>query len=290
LASFDFDQAEGLRRMLAGPKPRVFTFLSATSDDEKSAMLVNLGASLGKGGNQVALVDARAGSRGVAARLDGPRHGTHATLLDVARQERALEDAVRPLPQGFGLATLARECWSGGSAGSGAALNKPQLRRLANIFGLLANQVDILLVDGELDAEDAFPIPAMANGEIVVQVSTSAASIKTAYSIVKRLNAQLGRRPFGILVTGATEQEAQVVYNNMARASNRYLAVQLNSFGSIPADEHVKRAARLGRSVVDAFPLAGASVAFRRLAGQVVASDMTSGLRNMMSAGANMVI
>jgi flagellar biosynthesis protein FlhG len=287
LASFDFDQAEGLRRMLAGPKPRVFTFLSATSDDEKSAMLVNLGASLCKGGNQVALVDARLGSRGVAARLSVP---LHATLLDVARQERTFEDALRQLPQGFGLAMLARESWSGGSGGSCAGLNKPQLRRLANTFELLANRVDMLLVDCELDAEDAFPIPAMANGEIVVQVSTGAASIKTAYSIVKRLNAQLGRRPFGILVTGASEQEAQVVYNNMAKAANRYLAVQLNSFGSIPADEHVKRAARLGRSVVDAFPLAGASVAFRRLAGQVVASDMRSGLRNMVSAGANMVI
>jgi flagellar biosynthesis protein FlhG len=281
LASFDFDQAEGLRRMLAAPKPRVFTFLSATSDDEKSAMMVNLAASLGKAGNQVALVDARSGARGVAACLNEP---LHATLLDVARQESALEDAVRALPQGFGLATLARENWRG------AALNKPQMRRLGNIFGLLANQVDVLLVDGELDGEDAFPIPAMAGGDIVVQVSSSAGSIKAAYSIVKRLNAQLGRRPFGILVTGASEAEAQVVYNNMAKASNRYLAVQLNSFGSIPADEHVRRATRLGRSVIDAFPLAGASVAFRRLAGQVVASDMTSGLRNMVSAGANMVI
>jgi flagellar biosynthesis protein FlhG len=38
--------------------------------------------------------------------------------------------------------------------------------------------------------------------------------------------------------------------------------------GSVPADEHLNRAARLGRSVIDAYPLAGASVAFRRLAGQ----------------------
>jgi flagellar biosynthesis protein FlhG len=38
--------------------------------------------------------------------------------------------------------------------------------------------------------------------------------------------------------------------------------------GSVPADEYLHRAARLGRAVVDAFPLAGASVAFRRLAGR----------------------
>jgi flagellar biosynthesis protein FlhG len=36
----------------------------------------------------------------------------------------------------------------------------------------------------------------------------------------------------------------------------------------VPADEYLQRAARLGRAVVDAFPLAGASVAFRQLAGR----------------------
>jgi len=255
--------------MLAGPKPRILTFLSATSDDEKSAMLVNLSASLGNAGRQVALVDARAGSQGVAARLDAPRA---ATLLDVARQERSLEEAIRPLPQGFGLVKLARE-----SIGA-AAIGKQQLRRLSNTFGVLAAQADVVLIDGELDVEDAFPVPAMASGDIVIQVGNGANSIKSAYALIKRLNVQLGRRPFGILVTGASESEAQVVYDNMAKASNRYLAVQLNFLGSVPADEHLKRAARLGRSVVDAFPLAGASVAFRRIAGRVSASEMASGM------------
>jgi flagellar biosynthesis protein FlhG len=84
----------------------------------------------------------------------------------------------------------------------------------------------------------------------------------------------LGRRPFGILVTGASEQEAKVVYDNMSSAASRYLAVQLTSMGSVPADEYLQRAARLGRAVVDAFPLAGASVAFRRLAGRFALAGM----------------
>lgn len=267
--------------MLAGPRPRIFTFLSATPDDEKSTMLVNLGASLVRTGNQVVIVDARSGSRGVAFRLDVPQG---ATLLDVARQERAMNEVIHPMPQGFGVATLAS------AYRRDTGHNPAQAQRLANAFALLAMQSDILMVDGELDANDAFPVSAMADSEIVVQVSTSATSIKAAYSIVKRLNAQLGRRPFGILVTGATEREAQVVYDNMAKASNRYLAVQLNSLGSVPSDEHVNRAARLGRSVVDAFPLAGASVAFRRLAGRVAAPAMTFGLRSMAAVGTNLVI
>ncbi|MET3130549.1 flagellar biosynthesis protein FlhG [Oxalobacteraceae bacterium GrIS 1.11] len=253
MANFDFDQAEGLRRMLAGPKPRIVTFLSATPQDDKGAMLVNLGASLARAGNDVLLVDACGDEEGVAARL-GVAGG--ASLLDVARQECGLNQVIRQVPQGFGVVSMA----------AGAA-RPDEARRLAKAFDVLVKQTGIVVVDGHFDA-GAFPVPAMASAEIVVQVSNSASSIKAAYCMIKRLNHELGRRPFGILVTGASEMEAKVVYDNMAQAASRYLAVSLTSMGSVPADEYLHRAARLGRAVVDAFPLAGASVAFRELAGR----------------------
>jgi flagellar biosynthesis protein FlhG len=295
LASFDFDQAEGLRRMLAGPKPRIVTFLSATPADDKGAMLVNLGASLARAGNDVLIVDACEREYGVAQRLGVDRGDS---LLQVARQECALNQVIHPVPQGFGVATLvhraarshktvvpakagthaehayphrssvtvqASSAWVPASAGTTSA---EDARRLANTFEVMVKQTGIVIVDGEFTPDGAFPLPAMANSEIVVQVSTSATSITNAYALIKRLSQQLGRRPFGILVTGATEDEAKVVYDNMATAATRYLAVTLTSMGSVPADEYLQRAARLGRAVVDAFPLAGASVAFRRLAGR----------------------
>jgi flagellar biosynthesis protein FlhG len=50
----------------------------------------------------------------------------------------------------------------------------------------------------------------------------------------------------------------------------------------VPADEHLTRAARLGRTVIDAFPMAGASVAFRHLAGRFAYADVpTGGWRGM---------
>ncbi len=250
--------------MLAGPKPRIFTFLSATTGEEKSAMLVNLGASLVRSGSEVLLLDAGTSAQGVAARLGAARG---ASLLEVARQERALNEVVQAMPQGFGVARLTH-----GSLRA-AVQNRDQARRLSNTFDVLAKQSDIVVIDAELVDDDSFPVPAMASGEIVVQVSNTASSIKEAYSIIKRLNAQLGRRPFSVLVTGASDKDAQLVYENMAQAASRYLALQLNSMGSVPADEHLKRAARLGRSVIDAFPLAGASVAFRRLAGRFARAE-----------------
>lgn len=220
-------------------------------------MLANLGASIAATGNTVLLLDACVAPRGIAAQL-GMAPG--ATLQDVARQERALNEVAQHMPQGFGVVTLTRGPLRRG------ALDVDSARRLSNAFGVLASQTDILLVDAELDCDDALPVAAMANGDIVVQVSPDAASIKAAYGIIKRLNTQLGRRPFSVLVTGAQEQEARQVFDNMAQAASRYLAVQLRSVGSVPADEHVTRAAKLGRSVTEAYPLARASVAFRRLA------------------------
>jgi flagellar biosynthesis protein FlhG len=265
LASFDFDQAEGLRRMLAGPKPRIVTFLSATPQDDKGAMLVNLGASLAQSGNDVMIVDACTRDYGVAQRL-GVDRGPG--LLQVARQESALNQVIHPVPQGFSVATLARS----------ASASADEARRLAKTFDVLVKQAgSIIMVDGEFSEDGTFPVPIMASSEIVVQVSTSATSITNAYALIKRLSQHLGRRPFGILVTGATEAEAKVVYDNMSSAATRYLAVTLSSMGSVPADEYLHRAARLGRAVVDAFPLAGASVAFRRLAGRFARTGVQQG-------------
>ncbi|NIA53681.1 MinD/ParA family protein [Massilia sp. TW-1] len=265
MASFDFDQAEGLRRMLAGPKPRIVTFLSATPEDDKGAMLVNLGASLAQSGNDVIIVDACTRDYGVAQRLGVDRGPS---LQQVARQECALNQVIHSVPQGFAVTTMART----------PSASADEARRLAKTFDVLVKQAgSIIMVDGEFSADGSFPVPIMASSEIVVQVSTSATSITNAYALIKRLSQHLGRRPFGILVTGATEAEAKVVYDNMSSAATRYLAVTLTSMGSVPADEYLHRAARLGRAVVDAFPLAGASVAFRRLAGRFSRTGMQQG-------------
>jgi flagellar biosynthesis protein FlhG len=81
-----------------------------------------------------------------------------------------------------------------------------------------------------------------------------------------------------------------MIYKNIAAAASRYLALELQSIGSVPPDEHLARATRLGRTVIDAFPLAGASVAFRDLAGRFSRCTRTmqqpGGWRNALPASA----
>jgi flagellar biosynthesis protein FlhG len=263
LASIRIDQAEGLRRMVARPAPRVLTFLSATPDHEKSATLLNLGASLARTGSGVLLLDACATARGVGAGLDRVHGGT---LLQAARAERRLADVVLPMPQGFGIAVMAR-----------GATSQSEREHLSALFARLSAENDIVLVDAELDAGNALPLDAMGDGDIVVQVEDTPESITAAYALVKRVAQRYGRRPVSILVTGAGIVRAGMIYRNIAAAASRYLALELQSIGSVPQDEHLARATRLGRTVIDAFPSAGASVAFRDLAGRFSRCGMQPG-------------
>lgn len=246
--------------MLERPKPRLFTFLSVLPAVEKQAMLFNLGASLREVASHVLLLDAAGGGNDFYNKLLNARM---ATLLEVARQERTLDDVIQALPQGIGLALLARR----GQYGS----VREHAARLASVFDSLAAQADVVLFNGELDADDAFPLSAMENGEIVIQVSTNSNSIKSAYILLKRLSDKLGRRRFSLLVTGGAEKDAQTVFDNINQAASRYMAIQLDFLGAVPADEHLARAAGQGRTVIDAFPLASASLAFKRIAGHFLA-------------------
>ena len=254
-----FDQAEGLRRLLELPKPRVLTFLSALKEEEKSGMLINLGACLARQGQRVLIVDAKSSPDSVGAWLNAD---LDQTLLDVAQQQRTMKEAIKLISSGLSVAMLSKYPTALDQ------LPKENFRRLSRVFDIAVNNSDLVIVDSEIDVNDNFPIAALDDSEIVIQVSANPMTIKTAYGLIKRVNSRIGRRSYGILVSGVTEKQAQLVYSNMAQAANRYLAVPLNFVGYLPEDDHMKKAAHLGRSVIDAFPLAGASLAFSFLAQQ----------------------
>jgi hypothetical protein len=114
-------------------------------------------------------------------------------------------------------------CWR---AAPVPAAGSDEARRLAKAF-------DVLVKAGRHRAssmanstrDGSFAVPVMARLRNRGPGLDSATSITAAYALIKRLAQEFGRRPFGILVTGATEAEAKVVYDNMSAAASRYLAV-----------------------------------------------------------------
>jgi len=262
-----FDQAEGLRRMLAGPKPRVLTFLSVLSEDEKSGTLANLGVSLARQGNQVLMLDARSTPQSVGAWLNAR---FDRSLLDVAKQQRTMQEAIKVVAAGLSVTQFSRH------AALTRELPPEHLRQLSRVFDLVVNDVDLVVVDAAIDATDHFPLASLDDSELVIQVSSDPAAIKAAYGLIKRLSARLGRRSFNVLVSGVSEQEATLIYSNMAQAASRYLAVPLQFVGYVPQDEYVIKAAHLGQSVIDAFPKARAALAFSRLAERLASTARSS--------------
>ena len=139
------------------------------------------------------------------------------------------------------------------------------------------------LIDVELEQDDPFVLPEIAQSELLVLTSTAPSSIKRAYSQLKAMQTRLDRRPCYLLVVSATTQQAELVQQNMAQAASRYLEIALTSLGSIPADEQLLQAESMGRALVSSQPKAEASVAFRRMATQLMSS--MQGMHDFSSAG-----
>lgn len=256
--NFQFDQAEGLRRLLGEPRQRIYTFLSTLPHRNKNHVLFNLAASLSRSGSSVMLLDATCTHEGV-----GHYHlqeYASASLAQVARHEYTVDDAFYRVPQGFDVVRMADSI--------GEIEKKDAFRNWLDLsFESAAVEADVVLIDARLDRDNGFSLTAMESSALILLVEDTERSIKDAYMLIKRMAGRFGRMPFGVLVSGSGENRSQAIFRNMAQTAAHYLGVQLYSMGYVPKDDHMARAASLGRSVVDAFPMALSSFAFRRIAG-----------------------
>lgn len=254
------DQAEGLRRMLGAGKNRTVSFLSALPAQQKNTVLLNLAAALVQKGSDVHLLDASHSAQGISATSAAP---LKVSLLDVAKHNADPSKAIHQHGQGIQISKL-----------SGIPINSlsqqdASLNSLAQTLQTLASDNGICLIDIELDNDNPFVLSKLAEGDVVIMTTTSADSIKNAYLQIKALHAQLGKRPYYVLVVSSSMQQASLIQKNMSQAANFYLAVPLISLGCIPKDDYISKAEKLGRPVIDAFPTASAAKAFRAIASQL---------------------
>ena len=263
-----FDQAEGLRRMLGVPKQRVHTFWSAGRHKNRKHVLHNLAASLVYSGRSVILFDATCSEEGAGFYGHAPQSGV--TLLDVMNNRSAPEDVCNRTPMGFDIVRLARS--------PSEIVEKTVFRNsLDQLLEAVTADADIVMVDARLDRRDDFVPGIIGSSEmnLVVEISKNSNretsnSILGAYSLMKRLANRFGRIPFGVLVSGVDEAQSQTVFGNMEQIASEKVALQLHFLGHVPQDEDMVRAAGLGRSVIDAFPMALSAYAFRRIAGAFI--------------------
>ncbi len=255
------DQASGLRRM-AKPKPvRVITIASGKGGVGKTNVSVNLALALAATGKDVTILDADLGLANIDIML-----GLHSTqnLSNVMNGECELEEILLEGPNGIKIIP----------ASSGvkdmAEMSSAQHAGLVNAFSELTHNIDILLVDTAAGISDSVVSFSRAAQEVIVVVCDEPASITDAYALIKLLNKEQGIFKFHILANMVSgPQQGREVYDKLSKVSDRFLDVALDYLGHVPYDEHLQKAVKRQKAVVEAFPRSRAAQAFQTLSKKV---------------------
>ena len=205
------DQAAGLRRLMSSPLAALCTVLSADGRERKPALVNRLAASMARRGHPVMVLETAATP---STACDG-----RPSLLDVAQGRASLEQARVADAEGIAHCRL------------GARDDVPAL---AELLQQLAAEGVRLLVNAELDAEGQLPLPMLADGEIVVQLSGNEAAIRDAYDMLRALKGLCGRGTVSLLVTDVDPVRARHVHANLFHAASRYLALPVRSITAPP--------------------------------------------------------
>lgn len=272
------DQAEGLRRLLDRSGLRVISVSAGGGGNGKTWTVINLAAALAELGRDVLILDEGAATQGVTAAL-----GLKARfdLEDLIRPVRALDELIVRGPAGIMLLPLAR------GARSLAQLPARKQQCLLERCGRFGVAVDTLLVDAAPRGASALLRPGGTAEQLIVLEGGNAAAVTAAYALIKSLNGECARRQFHVLVSNVVnEDDARLIFGNMARVARRYLQVALEYLGHVPPDDKLQHAARLRLPVVTAFPGAAAARSFRRMARAIAgwphAEDDGSGFNDFM--------
>lgn len=255
------DQATGLRRM-AKPHPvRVITIASGKGGVGKTNVSVNLAIALASKGKEVTILDADLGLANIDVML-----GLHSNknLSNVMNGECDLEEILLEGPLGIKVIP----------ASSGvkdmAEMSPAQHAGLVSAFSQLSHNIDVLLVDTAAGISDSVVSFARAAQEVVVVVCDEPASITDAYALIKLLNKEHGIFNFHILANMVSgPQQGREVYDKLSKVSDRFLDVALDYVGHIPFDEHLQKAVKRQKAVVEAFPRSRSAQSFQTLSKKV---------------------
>jgi flagellar biosynthesis protein FlhG len=108
---------------------------------------------------------------------------------------------------------------------------------------------------------------SQAAQHVLVVVTDEPASITDAYALIKVLSRDHGVRRFRVVANmSRSPGEGETLFNKLERVTSRFLDVLLEYAGEIPDDEHMRRAIKLQRPVLDVHPASQSGRAFKKLA------------------------
>jgi flagellar biosynthesis protein FlhG len=232
----------------------------------KSNVTVNLAMALDLMGQRVLIIDADLGLANIDVLLGlKPRYN----IGHVLTGEKQIEDVmangpgnIRILPAASGINELSR-------------LTDGQKLTLMEMFDGLDTEVDTVLIDTSSGISDTVLYFNLAAQERIVVITPDPASLLDAYALIKVLHIRHGERNFRILANSVkNEKEGKAIFAKISRVADVFLdAISLDYLGSLPYDSAVSRSVHRQRPVLELYPDAAVSKAFRLLAGSIQKTD-----------------
>jgi len=270
------DQADGLRTLMAQtepspsspdrpgemplPKcPRVISITSGKGGVGKTNVVANLAFAFTRMGRKVLILDADLGLANIDVLLGlTPQY----TIEHFLRGEKSLSEILTKGPGGMSILP----------ASSGVYelvnLNETEKLFLLNEVDLIADQIDLLLIDTGAGISSNVLYFNTAAQESIVIATPEPTSITDAYALIKVLSTRFNKKDFMILINLANSaQEAKEVFQKISRAADHFLeSLSIDYLGFLPYDEKLLFAVRNQRPVLEIYPRAPSSRGFTDLA------------------------
>jgi flagellar biosynthesis protein FlhG len=284
------DQAEGLRTMMkdhrrqkamgpsvsppedASPQgkcPRVFSVASGKGGVGKTNVVANLGLAFTQMGKRILVLDADLGLANIDVLLGLVPHYTIEHLFD---RSRTFPDILIKGPGGMWIMP----------ASSGVLdlvdLKEAQKLFLLNEIDLMADQIDVLLIDTGAGISSNVLYFNMAAQESIVIVTPEPTSITDAYALIKVLSTRFKKKSFMIIVNLVeNDREAREVFRKISLVADRFLDhLSIDYLGFIPLDDKLPLAVKQQRAVLELYPKAPSSQGFRELARRLAEKPVQS--------------
>lgn len=258
---YNYDQAEGLRRMRPVKPIRVIAVTSGKGGVGKTNLTINLATAMSKSGCRTAILDADMGLANVDILLGlFPEYN----LSHVMSGEKSLKDVIVTMPSGLKVIP------SSSGVQSMSHLSNRDQASLISLFSQIDNDIDAMIVDTAAGIAPSTVNLVRACHDIVVVICDEPTSLTDAYAYMKLLNRDYGLQRFHVVSNMVKSPEhGQALFNKLRKVTDYYLDVALNYEGAIPQDDFLKKSVQQQKPVMDAFPQSRAAIAIKNIARRI---------------------
>ena len=265
---------------------RVITITSGKGGVGKSNFAVNLAIQLSKLGKRVLVIDADFGLANVEVLMGiNPEYNLSA-VMDGSKK---ITDIIVDGPEGIKII-------SGGSGLSKLAnMTEEEIIFLIKNFNLLDKMSDIILIDTGAGISKTVIDFISASEETIIVTTPEPTSITDDYAIIKTINEKEGESPdISILVNRVeNNREGELIFKKLKDVSKKFLDVDIDSIGFLPADKYLIRAVKSQEPVSILYPNAPVVKSIENISLELINKDeiveKNTGLKGFLSKFINKV-